>query len=163
MKRALAVALMIGLLVGSLAIPAEAGKKKKKKKAPAPVVRVERTVESVYQAPAIGTPSSGGACLRPTNSCADLATGGDDQYVKITVTDATGTPVAFSLAQDTDEATVGSEVDMGDFCGTTGDTPIKVQAPGVPVLSFVWAFGDVTCPGGVATTGTVTGVFSNLP
>ena len=161
-KRALAVALMIGLLVGSLAIPAEAGKKKKKKK-PAPVVRVERTVESVYQAPAIGSPATGGACPNATNSCAELATGADDQYVKITVTDATGTPVAFSLAQDTDEATLGSEVDMGVFCGTTGDAPIKVQAPGVPVLSFVWAFGDVTCPGGVATTGTVTGTFSNLP
>ena len=161
MRKVLAVLVMSGLLAGAMVAPADAGRRKKKKP-PAPV-RVERTVESVYQAPALGSPSTGGACLRPTNSCADLATGADDQYVKISVTDATGTPVAFSLAQDTDEATVGSEVDMGDFCGTTGDVPIKVQVPGVPVLTFVWAFGDVTCPGGFATTGTVTGTFSNLP
>jgi hypothetical protein len=159
MKKVLSVLLMVGLVVGSLAMPAEAGKKKKKKK----VVRVERTVESVYQAPAIGSPSAGGACPNATNSCAEIATGAEDKYVKVSVEDATGTAVAFSLAQDTDEATLGSEVDMGVFCGTTGDETIAVQAPGVPLLSFVWAFGDIICPGGVATTGTVSATFSNLP
>ena len=159
MKKILSVLLMVGLVVGSLAMPAEAGKKKKKKK----VVRVERTVEAVYQAPAIGSPATGGACPNATNSCAEIATGPEDKFVKVTVTDATGTPVAFSLAQDTDEATLGSEVDMGVFCGTTGDTPVAVQAPGVSLLSFVWLFGEVTCPGGVATTGTVSATFSNLP
>lgn len=162
MKRVFAVTVALGLLAGSLAMPAEAARRKKKRRAPA-VVRVERTVESVYQAPALGSPATGGGCLNATNSCAEIATGPDDQYVKVTVTDATGTPVAFSLRQDTDEATLGSEVDMGDFCGTTGDTPIKLQAPGVPLLTFVWLFGEATCPGGIATTGTVTGTFSNLP
>lgn len=158
MKKAFSVAIMVGLVAASLAMPAEAAKKKKKKPQ-----RVERTVESVYQAPAIGTSTSGGACLNATASCGRSATGPDDLYVKVDVKDATPATVPFTLGQDTDPATLGTELIYGDYCGTTGDEPIKLDAPGAEVLVFVWAFGDIVCPGGFATTGTVSLKFSNLP
>lgn len=122
-----------------------------------------RAAESGYEAPALGSPSSGGVCLHQTNSCARTSTGNADKFVKVSVADATGTAVAFTLGQDTDEAAVGTEVTYGVFCGTTGDTAIALEAAGVELLTFVWAFGDIRCPGGIATTGTVTAVFSNLP
>jgi hypothetical protein len=161
MKKALIILMIVGLMAGALLGSAEA-KKKKKPKPPAPT-RVERTVDSVYQTPAIGTPESGGACPAATNSCANVPTGDGDNYVKVTVEDASGTPSAFRLGQDTDPATLGTEVTYGVFCGTTGDTPIALEAPGVELLTFVWAFGGATCPGAVATTGTVHVTFSNLP
>ena len=142
-------------------MPAEAAKKKKKKKK-APQ-RIERVAESEYQAPALGSPDTGGACLAAPNSCANLPTGADDLYVKVTVEDSTGTATAFRLGQDTDPATLGTETQYGDFCGTTGDTPIKLEAPGVELLSFVWAFGAITCPGSFGTSGKVVATFSNLP
>ncbi len=160
MRRALVVGMILSLIVGALIAPAEAGKKKKKKKAP---VRVERVAEAEYQAPAFGSPDSGGVCLNASNSCANIATGGEDRYVKVTVEDATGTATGFTLGQDTDPATVGTETIYGDFCGTTGDTAIQLAAPGVELLSFVWAFGAVTCPGGFGTTGKVVATFSNMP
>ena len=153
MKRALVLMMILGLIVGSIAT-AEAGKKKK---------RVERVAESVYDAPAIGTATAGGVCPHATNSCALIATGAQDRFVRVDVEDATGTPVAFSLGQDTDPDALGTEVIYGDFCGTTGDEPIALEAPGLEILTFVWAWGDVACPTGIATTGTVIATFSNLP
>ncbi len=155
MRKAIAVALALGLLAGAMVAPAEAGKKKKKK-------RVERVAETTYEAPALGSATTGGVCLRPTNSCGDIATSGDEKCVKVEIADATGTAVAFTLGQDSDPATLGTELDYGQFCGTTGDEPIEIE-PGYPLVVFPWAFGDVVCPGGVATTGTVTATLSNLP
>lgn len=157
MKRILVLMMVLGLVVGSIAT-AEAGKKKKKKPQ-----RVERTAEAVYDAPALGSADTGGVCLGATNSCARIATGADDKFVRVEVKDAAGMPVAFTLGQDTDPDTLGTETKYGVFCGTTGDTPIAVEAAGVELLSFVWAFGGSKCPGAIATTGTVVATFSNLP
>lgn len=162
MKRILVLMMVIGLIFGSIAT-AEAGKNKKKKKVPPAPVRVERVAEAIYDAPAFGSASTGGVCAAATNSCAAIPTGADDLFVKVEVKDTTGTPVAFTLGQDTDPATLGTETRYGIFCGTTGDTPIPIEAVGVELLSFVWAFGDIVCPGGVATTGTVVATFSNMP
>lgn len=157
MKKTMAVALSLGLLVGALVAPAEAGKKKKKKPK-----RVERVAEITYDGPAWGSASTGGVCFRPTNSCGDIATGGDEKFVKMEIDDATGTSVAFTLGQDTDPDTFGTETQYGLFCGTTGDEAIEIE-PGYPLIVFPWAFGDVACPGAVATTGTITATLSNLP
>lgn len=154
MRRALAVALAVGLLAGAFVAPAEAAKKKKKK--------VERVVEITYEAPALGTPSTVGVCFRPTNSCGDIATGATEKFVKMEIDDASGTAVAFTLGQDTDPDTFGTETTYGDFCGTTGDKPIEIQ-PGAPLIVFPWAFGDVVCPGAFGTTGTIKATLSNLP
>lgn len=156
MKRILVLMMVLGLVFGSIAT-AEAGKKKKKPK------RVERVAEAAYDAPALGVAGAGGVCPHATNSCAAIPTGADDKFVKIEVKDATGLPVAFTLGQDTDPDTLGTETQYGIFCGTTGDEPIAVEAAGVELLSFVWAFGGAECPGAVATTGTVVATFSNLP
>ena len=157
MKRFLVLALVLGLVAGALVGPATAGKKKKKKKPK----RVERVVETKYEAPAFGAaPPGNGVCLRPTNSCGDIATGPKEKYVKVEITDATGLPVAFHLGQDTDPDALGTESSLGDFCGTTGDEPIEIE-PGFTIVVFPWALG-ITCAS-VATQGTVTGTLSNLP
>lgn len=155
MKRILVLMMVIGLIFGSIAT-ADA---KKKKKAPK---KVERVVESKYEAPAIGAPSGVGVCFRPTNSCGDIATGGEESWVKLEVIDATGTATAFTLGQDTDPDTPGTETTFGDFCGTTGDETIQIQ-PGLPLVVFPWAFGDVVCPGAFGTQGTIKATLSNLP
>lgn len=156
MKKTIAVALSLGLLGAALVAPAEAAKKKKKPK------KVERVAEITYDAPAFGTPSTTGVCFRPTNSCGDIATGATEKFVKMEIDDATGTAVAFTLGQDTDPDALGTETKHGVFCGTTGDKAIKIE-PGYALIVFPWVFGDVVCPGAVATTGTITATLSNLP
>ncbi len=154
MKKTLMVALVLGLVAGSLGAPAEAGKKKKKK---------EFTVTSEYQAPAIGIGELGvGVCLIATNSCGNIATPDvTAKYLKMSIEDAAGLPVNFSIAQDTDPDAVGSEADLGTFCGDTGDESIIID-PTYPLTIFPWAVGGPSCPS-IATTGTVTAIFSNRP
>lgn len=153
MKKSIVVVLMMGLVAGSMiAAPADAKKKPKK---------VERKVESVYEAPAIGiAPPGTGVCFRPTNSCGDIATGATEKFVKISIADATGLPVAFHLGQDTDPDSFGTESSLGDFCGDTGKKAIPIE-PGLPLVVFPWAVG-AEC-GSIATQGTVTATLSNLP
>src|ERR671921_464525 len=98
MKKGLSVGLMIALLVGSLAVPAEAGKKKKKKRAPAPV-KVERTVAGNYVAPALGA----GLCTQTDGvGCMEIPSGPDEMYLTAKVTDSHGQPVFISIQADTD-------------------------------------------------------------
>lgn len=150
MRRAIAVALALGLLTGAFVGPAEAGKKKK------------RVAEVTYEAPALGSPSTIGVCFRPTNSCGDIPTAATEKFVKMEIDDASGTAVAFTLGQDTDPETFGTETTYGDFCGTTGKKALKIK-PGFPLIVFPWAFGDIVCPGAFGTTGTITATLSNLP
>jgi hypothetical protein len=153
MKRFLVPLLIVGLAAGTVAT-AEA-----KKKAPK---RIERVVEVVYDAPAIGVGQVGaGACLGATNSCGLVAIGADDRYMKVEVTDSSGTTVQIDLGQDTDEAATGTEVDLGTVCGASTEA-IPIQAAGVPITTFPWAVGGAACPG-VGTTGTIKFTFSNLP
>ena len=153
MKRYIAL-LMVAMLALGLAGGSATAKKKKKKKPK----RVERVVTTEYQAPAIG--SGTGVCLRPTNSCGDIAVGLGEKYVKVEIEDATGLPVYFNLGQDTDPEALGTETSYGSFCGTTGDEPIQIQ-PGFALVVFPWLLGP-TCPS-VATQGAVTATLSNLP
>lgn len=156
MKKALVLLLSLSLIAAALAAPAAAGKKKKKKPK-----RVERTVESKYEAPAIGTAQTGnGVCFRPTNSCGDIATGPGEAFAMIEITDAAGMKVAFSLRQDTDPDSLGSEKDLGKHCGKT-EEPVAFE-PGIPIIVFPWAIGSTACPG-IATQGTIKATLSNLP
>lgn len=153
MKKVVVTAIVIGLVAGSLAAPAVAKKKKAKK--------VERVVELTYDlgATGVGTPLGTGVCFRPTNSCGDIPVGSTEKFISVEIKDATGLPVSFSLTQDTDPDSFGSESDLGDFCGKT-DEPIAVE-PGFNVIVFPWTLGP-GC-GSAATTGTVTAKLSNLP
>lgn len=154
MKKILVTAVVIGLVAGSLAAPAVAKKKKPK--------RVERVVETVYELPAtgVGAPVGSGVCFGATNSCGRAAVGAGEKFVKVEITDASGLPVSFDLGQDTDPDAFGTEHDLGQFCGTTGDKPIEI-VPGAEILVFPWMIGP-SCAS-VGTTGTVTLTISNLP
>ncbi len=157
MKKIIVVAIVIGLLAGAMLAPAEAAKKKKPKK-------VVRTVEAVYQFPGFGVASQGVGCSPALGSCGNFAVGSEENFVTITLTDQSGTPTAFSVAQDTEpgDTTNTIETNHGTFCGTTGDEPLPILA-GYEMTIFIWAWGDAVCPTGVGTTGTVTAEFSNLP
>src|SRR5688500_17665629 len=113
MRKALSVAVMIGLLVGSLAMPAEAGKKKKKKAAEP--VRVERTVEFEYVGPCPGIYQCGSAT--GTNfGGGPLAIGGEERFVSITAADQSGQAVLVSINQDTNGD--GFNDGVADVCAT---------------------------------------------
>ena len=156
MKKTFAVLLVLGLIAALAAAPAQAKKKKP--------VKVTRTVEAPYSAPGFGTATASVGCSPALGSCGNFILGADEKYGKFTLTDQSGTPTAFSVAQDTEpgDPTNNIETNHGTFCGTTGDTPIEL-VPGAEITVFIWAWGDAACPTGFGTTGTVTAEFSNLP
>lgn len=155
MKRSLVLMMIVGMIFGSIAT-AEAAKKKKPKK-------VERTVEVAYQTPSPGISGLLGACMAVLGvdgtACIDVPIGGDEAFVSVSVTDATGRPTNFDLAQDSDAGRPGFEI-FASGCGETTE-PIAVT-PGLAVRVSVTAIGGPDCPG-VATTGTISATFSNLP
>ena len=170
MKRTVAIALALGLMVGAYAGSAEAAKKKKKKKKP---VRVERTVSVPYQCPcgpSWGTdvpmvgPHVGFWLVGGAVGGGITPTGAQDKFVKVEVKDAAGQPVKVALGQNVDGTDNLAEVDLGTVCGTTGDDSLKVEAPGVQVDLFVF---EGLCDDGktqsIATSGTIELTFSNLP
>ena len=154
MKRLLVLCMILGLVAGSIAT-AEAKKKPK---------RVSRTVELTYAAPGFGFATVGVGCSPALGSCGEVPTGPDDRYIKVTLTDASGTPTSFQLSQDTEsgDTTNTIETTIGTFCGTTGDKAIQIL-PGFEITIFPWAWGDVVCPTGFGTTGTMNVELSNLP
>lgn len=84
-----------------------------------------------------------------------LASSARDHAVRVTVSDATGLPVAFALAQWDAHAPNG-ERDLGSYCGTS--TTRALPKPGRSVVVYL---NVGSCPGGpsVPTTGTVTAVY----
>lgn len=153
MKKSIAVALSLGLLVGALVAPAEAGKRKPKK--------VTRKVEGSYDLPPlvlVGTCSQTGAI-----GCVTFLTGPTEKFVTASVTDQHGQPVAVSISANTD-GEVGDDESYGDFCGET-EEPIAVP-PSTELHFWVGAATDIGlsgCVPGAATSGKVTATFSNLP
>ena len=164
MKRAIAVALALGLLVGAFVGTAEAAKKKKKKK----LVRVEEVLEVEYQGGNLGvaTPvSTGGACLVDPSlpfSCKEvIPTKPGMKYIKIEVTDATGQAAGgFISQQDADGD--GLNDGYGEFCGAHAEAvPLELESAPVGVSLYPGACADGTPS--IVTTGTIKVTFSNLP
>jgi hypothetical protein len=155
MKRSLVLFLALGLVFGSIAT-ADAKKSRKPK-------RIERSVELTYQAPSPGISGVVGACMTVLGvegtACIDTPLGGDDLFVKVAVTDATGQPTNFDLAQDTDVDNPGLEI-FASGCGETAE-PIAIT-PGVALRVSVTAIGGPDCPG-AATTGDIKVTLSNKP
>ena len=155
MKKAIAVALSLGLLAGALVAPAEAGKKKKRKPK-----KVTRTAEGVYGNPAIGIPGVAGTSS--AGGAAEFALGAKERFISIEITDDGGQPVTATLSQDSDPSTTSWEI-FATICGAT-EEPLEVL-PAVAVRVSVY-----TTPGpeqptcmGPASSGTIKGTFSNLP
>lgn len=158
MKRALAVALAIGLLAGAMIGPADAAKKKKKKRKPK---KVERVVEGSYDTPAIGHPDVIVGCSGSTG-CATIGVGPKERWVKLEIEDATGLPVYAVAGQDLDgDSFADTSI---SFCGSTGDEPVEIER-GYPINIFISAGPGVQtpCPGIATGPGKAIATLSNLP
>ncbi|MFN2588422.1 MAG: hypothetical protein ABR613_09955 [Actinomycetota bacterium] len=160
MKKAMVVALTAALVAGAFAGPADAGKKRKPK-------RVERVVEVEYSAPGIGvaTPGpSGGICPYAdptTRECIEIPLQLGERYVKVELSDAAGQKVAGFISQG-DTTGDGISDLYGDFCGAHPE-PIELQSKSAPVRISFYNGAKADCAPSVATTGTITATFSNLP
>ncbi|MGI8774810.1 MAG: hypothetical protein ACR2KQ_07330 [Actinomycetota bacterium] len=158
MKRMLVVALVLGLIAGSLAAPASAGKKKKKKKP----VKVERVVEFEYACPCTGLFQLGGLTGGDPNLGGGPMPGAgvEELYLAGVAVDDSGLPVQVDVQGDTDGDGLNNAI--GSFCGET-EEPMEVPA-GVSFNLFITGVGacdDGTPVGGIG--GTITFTFSNLP
>ncbi len=152
-KKAIIVALVMGLVAGALAAPATAAKKKKAPK------KVTREAESVYDTPAIGHPDAVVGCSGSTG-CATFALGATESFISLEIVDSAGLPVYGRASQDTNGDGLGDK--SFNFCGKTAE-PVAVE-PGVTLNIFISAAGGARppCPG-AATSGVVKAVISNLP
>jgi hypothetical protein len=156
MKRSLAVLLVLGLAASFAVAPAQAKKKKKP-------VRVERTAQGTYAAPATVI----GNCTQVDGvGCMTIVTGGSEQYLTASATDATGQPVFISVQADLD-GDMQSDTNYGTFCGETAE-PIKFDKG----ASLIFWVGPATgipdratsgCVPGQGTQGTLDVTFSNMP
>jgi hypothetical protein len=159
MKKSVVMLLVLGLIFGALVGAADA--KKKKKKPPAPV-KIERVVEYTYQVPSPGVSGVAGSCLAANvdnTGCKNIPVSVEEIYVSVSVTDATGQPTNFYLAQETDPSNTSLEI-FASGCGSTA-APVPIS-PGIELRVQVAAVGGPDCPG-VATTGDVKVVLSNMP
>jgi hypothetical protein len=161
MKKAIVVAITAGLIAGAFVGPADAGKKKKKP------VRVERVVEVDYAAPGIGvtTPAAaGGICPfadPTTQQCIEIPLQVGEAYVKIEIADAAGQTVAGYISQGDVDGDGISDL-YGDFCGAHPE-PIELMSASAPVRVSFYNGATADCAPSLATTGTITATFSNLP
>ncbi len=161
MKKAIVVALTAGLVAGAFVGPADAGKKKKKP------VRVERVVEVDYAAPGLGvtTPAaSGGICpfADPTSQeCIEIPLQLGEAYIKVEIDDAAGQTVAGYISQGDTDGDGISDL-YGDFCGAHPE-PIELLSTSAPVRVSFYNGAKTDCAPSLATTGTITATFSNLP
>ena len=155
MRKAITVLLVLGLLAGALAMPAEAKKKKKKK-----VTKVTREAQGTYIAPATVV----GNCTQTDGvGCMTIQSGATEQYLTATATDAHGQPVSIAVDADLDGDGT-TETSYGSFCGTTAEA-IQFD-PGAAIVFWVGR-PDVAvvdgCAPGIATQGTLDVTFSNMP
>lgn len=152
MRKALAVALAVGLLAGAYVGPAEAGKKKKPKK-------VERVVEFEYVCPCPGLFQLGG--LTGTNFGGGPVAVGDESYIKITAKDASGMPVLVNIQQDLDGD--GGNNPVAEVCATE-EAPKEATEinAGLEMRLFIET-GRCDSGTSVPMGGTLTLTLSNLP
>lgn len=156
MKKAIVMALVLGLIAGMMSVPATAGKKKKKKKKN---VRVEREAQGTYALPSLVV--AGGCGQADAIGCVTFATGGKEQWItKAQVTDEHGQPVYVSIQQDTDG---DNQMDntVGSFCGELEESLKFIK--GYEVAFWVMTPPtDIACPTGQGTSGAIDVTFSNL-
>lgn len=154
MRKLIVTCVVVGLLGGALLVPAEAGKKKRKPK------RVERVAEGTYDNPAIGVPGVVGSSS--AGGAAEFGLGPKEKFVSVEIEDSAGQAVMATMSQEQDPATPTWDI-IATFCGKT-EEPIEVL-PGVPVRVSVYTVPGPDYPTctGPATSGTITGTFSNLP
>jgi hypothetical protein len=150
MKKTLGILVVMSLVFGAFALPADAKKKKKKKP-----VRIERVVEFDYTCPCTGRLQLGTLTNDGTNIGGGGIPIGAEYYLTATIEDSSGMPVAVNFNQIGDS---GLNESRGTMCGET-EAPIEIT-PGVQVNVFIDGL-LATC--GIAAGGTLTVTLSNLP
>lgn len=154
MKKLVVLVAIAGLLMASLAVPAEA-KKKKKKAGP---TKMERVVEFEYVCPCVGLYQFGSATDGTNLGGGPFQPQVGEVYLTATATDATGMPVPVEVDQDIDGD--GFNDLVGSFCGETA-SPLAITE-GLEIRIFVG--GATYCPTPSALAGgTITFTLSNLP
>lgn len=151
MKRSLIVFMAAGLIAGSVAT-AEAKKKPQ---------RTTRTVQASYDSPVLGIYAR---CGEPGVGCTSFSGGPNERFITAKVEDAHGLPVYVLIRSAASGAFGEGTKTYGEFCGETTE-PIEVP-PGGKFEFMVGSAASVYlagCEPGVATTGTITATFSNLP
>ena len=147
MKRSVMVAILIGLLAAMVVAPVEAGAAKKKK-APKP-----RVYESTYTCPCGVQVLGNGPAWRLGSGEGgfEVPVLANEKSMSLELTDDSGTPVYFEIAQDVDGDGTLYEHAAGAGCGKTSE-PVPLEA-GAPVVVFVQS-GTCDTGGGIATGGT---------
>ena len=146
MKRFLIVAMVLGLIAGSVATAGAKGTKSP--------TRVERTVEGSYGPPYVA-PITGCKSLLGPWACLIIATRPSEAFFTAEVTDAHGQPVFVSV--------ISQNRTIATFCGET-TRPISFNSGWR--LEFRISSDSVQpeCPvNRVKTTGTISVTLSNLP
>lgn len=125
--------------------------------------KVTRTEEVRYSDPAIGTAGIG-LCFQG-DSCVFVEPEAGEKYVSVEIADDVGPlPVYASIIQDTsgDGSWLVTDDRTTHICGATV-APIEI-VEGKTVTVWIWEGPGASPPcAGVATSGTVTLTFSNLP
>ena len=148
MKRFFVLLLVVGMVLGALTT-AEAAKKKKKSK------KVRRVVSEDYVAPAYFYWAPTGDNIGGVS----IPAGAGERFVSINIKDDSGMAVSAGAGQDPEGDNTYTAT---PFCTKT-DKPLPIE-PGLEVIVFVYV-GPCTSPAGpaLATQGTVTATFSNVP
>lgn len=156
MRKLIVTCTIVGLLAGALVAPAEAGKKKRKKKPK----RIERVAEGTYDNPAIGIPGVVGTSS--AGGAVEFGLAAKEKFVSVEIEDASGQPVMATMSQEQDDSTPAWNI-IATFCGETEEA-VEVL-PGVPIRVSVYTIPGPDYPTctGPASSGTITGTFSNLP
>lgn len=142
MRRTWTILLILGLIAGMMAVPAEAGKKKKSKK---PQVR---TFEVRYENPAFGVGGVGGGC----SGCPSIVLAPNESFAVLVIEDDASPSGYIDLSYDEDGDGIQDLGSGPTVCGSTPE-PVEVE-PGAAYTAWPWAAG-AGCPGSSSIAGTI--------
>ena len=148
-RKLIVTGVIVGLLAGAMAVPAEAGKRKR-----------TRVATGTYDNPAIGIPGVVGSST--LGGAVEFPITAKESFIAVKITDDSGQPVTATMSQDTDQSTPQWEI-FATICGQT-EEPLPIS-PGIAVRVSVYTTPGPEQPSctGPATSGTIKATFSNLP
>ncbi len=153
MKKSMLVALVIGLIAGALVAPNAMAAKKKPK---------QRVLEGTYMCPCGAQVAGRGPAFRLSTGEGGFEIGvlPKEKYISLEVTDDSGTPVFFQVAQDVDGDGTLYEHAVVSACGANEEpAPLEKNAP---ILVFVQS-GQCDTGAGLATGGAFKATLSAMP